>query len=643
MKRYTFGTFLVDDANREAFEVCRDVAYLRPAGTQPVSLVGEHGFGKTHLLYSIVNRVRGGSRDVGIAYVRGTDFPRAVRDLVTHPEPIRRVRSAILLVDDLDQFRDALDDLESVVRLFLEHRHYVVFASRTLPTELTNLSPGLLDILKGGRSIKILANRLAGPGDSVYEQMEGSDAVIARQKERIAELESRISDSDAPAPSVSPAPLFRPELMDELDALRAELARTRSELGVTESEIEHLKAENALLNVSTRELSPLRERLKELEEMQLAFDSEYEGTPSAVPRAAEKAREEANRMLAHADELINEVDQPAEPSGADPVIHEEREAENTRLRAELDAAQQRDAEVQEMLSQANDEIDRLKAAVAEAQAERAGLTEALPKPDDTDAQMEQELSASRAECDRLRGAIVRARAERETVKAQVRRTLEELGRGASELEFVRKQAAEEKEETQLQIAELERRLETSQRELEEARSAGQRVPAATDEGSAGEEEAPADSTAMTPDDAAPETSVSLPESAPMNIAELRARLTDSGDQAFEDDTDQFADTAIDDVSETEPQKGPAEDAPHMSDDAGPETRDAVEPADASSDESMSRPDFGEPSQRPAPRLSSTLHHVEEIRADLSALTRRDVDPPGADDDSESHQRREQSA
>ena len=167
MQRYTFATFLVDDANREAFELCRDVAGLRWEGTPALTLVGERGYGKTHLLYAIVNHVRTTTSHTGVAYVRGGDFPREVRDLVANPGPVQRAKSAILIVDDVDKFRNAGDVLERLVRLFLDHGHQVLFASSTPVAELTHLPDGLRDTLRSPHAVTILADAQASPGDSI--------------------------------------------------------------------------------------------------------------------------------------------------------------------------------------------------------------------------------------------------------------------------------------------------------------------------------------------------------------------------------------------------------------------------------------------------------------------------------------------
>ena len=119
MDRYSFGTFLAEDFNHAALQVCRDIANLECNDLQPVVLTGETGCGKTHLLYAIVNRIRATSPDAGIAYITGDDFPDEVRDLVQNPGPVEGADHAVLLVDNLEGFTRDQELLEAVVRIFL--------------------------------------------------------------------------------------------------------------------------------------------------------------------------------------------------------------------------------------------------------------------------------------------------------------------------------------------------------------------------------------------------------------------------------------------------------------------------------------------------------------------------------------------
>ena len=58
----------------------------------------------------------------------------------------------MLLVDQLDLFEEHVEELESLVRLFIENEHCVLIASRAHPDRLPNLTDGLRVLLRGGKS-----------------------------------------------------------------------------------------------------------------------------------------------------------------------------------------------------------------------------------------------------------------------------------------------------------------------------------------------------------------------------------------------------------------------------------------------------------------------------------------------------------
>jgi chromosomal replication initiation ATPase DnaA len=115
MDRYSFATYLVDEFNQEAFTLCHDVANLQAEHRMPLVLVGDPGTGKTHLLYSIIARIRTSSARAGIAYVNANEFPQEVLDLIADPAPVQEAPHAVLLVDQLESFGKNLEVLEQVI------------------------------------------------------------------------------------------------------------------------------------------------------------------------------------------------------------------------------------------------------------------------------------------------------------------------------------------------------------------------------------------------------------------------------------------------------------------------------------------------------------------------------------------------
>ena len=642
MQRYTFATFLVDEANREAFKLCRDVAGLLWDGAPALALVGERGFGKTHLLYSIVNHVRTSNTKTGIAYVRGGDFPREVRDLVANPGPVRNAKSAILIVDDIDEFGEAVDVLERLVRLFLEHGHQVLFASSTPVTGLTHLPASLRETLQSAHVVTIVPDAKSVPGDSIIDKMEDRAAVITRQEARIAQLEATLR-SEATTPDANSD---GPPAMDTAGEHQSFVRELRERLDDAQDEIEHLRGENALLNVSTREQDTLRTRIRELEELQYASgdDSDWPEESAGTTPEPGTARAKANEMLARADELMeavaNESVVEREEDAIESALTQERDdalAELEEVRAELDAANQRDAEIRQTIAQATQEIDRLKEAVVSAQVERDELRDAFPEPEADDAQFVAEVEAARTECDRLRGAIVRARAERETVKAQLRRTVEELNRYTSDREYRERETTQLEEAAERRIRNLQEQIASLKSELEETRRTNgvitaelQTLHAQLTESVEPQGSNIADFEPRTVDTTAPEDARADPSAEDSTLPEAPRPDPSGHDTPSEPvllggpDTHPAPDPSAEDTAsarqgfQAQPHYGLHEMELPRAAAVGEGDRPFV---------TGTRPDFGDSVQSDAaPENTSSLHHVEELRDELDAA----IPPPDAD-------------
>lgn len=181
----TFQSFRISDANQAAYLVCQEVAAFRPVSPTPITLLGESGVGKSHLLRAIVQRIQAASERGAIAYVTARDFPPAVLALIANPAPVAKASQAVLLIDHLDRFTDRLEELEAVVRIFLDHGHAVVCASAVHPARLHNLPQGLRAHLLGGQLLNVGEAPVRAPGDA-------DTAALLQEAERLlAESERR--------------------------------------------------------------------------------------------------------------------------------------------------------------------------------------------------------------------------------------------------------------------------------------------------------------------------------------------------------------------------------------------------------------------------------------------------------------------
>lgn len=410
MRSYSFGTFLVDASNRQAFELCRDISELRPVQPMPLILLADKSCGKTHLLYSIVNRVRASAEKTGLAYVTAQDFPAEVRALITDPSPVQRSDSAILLVNHLEEFSEHIEELEAVVRIFLDHGHCVVFASCLYPTRLQNLTPGLRELLENGRIAEIRRDD-AEPRAELMRKvaLKAHDELVLQQARRIEELEACLRKTpDIPVLAQDDGLDDSKDVMNEslkaqLNQARAELEalrREQQESQAARDELDHLQGEIALLRIEAKDAKNLRRAYAALEERAAELRGQLgEQTDAGKAMAAlrlqmgqaqlqsEKTKSEAAQMLAKAKELVEETGRQQRDLLEEHTKRGSGRAEELdRLRASLDKERH---DLQVRLTQA---------------------TKALDQSRRDQAQLKQALEASKAQCDTLRLDLDRAEA-----------------------------------------------------------------------------------------------------------------------------------------------------------------------------------------------------------------------------------------
>jgi len=239
MKGLTFASFTIDESNQAAVDACRRVASLRADPGKPVTLLGERGTGKSHLLWSIVNQFREKQTRVSVALISANDFPRKVRNLVEDPSPIMRSRPAVLLVDELERFKDNLAELEGVVHAFLDNGHVAVLASRIHPAALSGFS-GKFKTLLTSNSIIGMQGLGTAPSDSgiprlALDRIAGLKQTVTdleQERDRLKEkLDVTVEHTGEQAASATV------EVEAERDRIRAALERSEGDLFETRQEL----------------------------------------------------------------------------------------------------------------------------------------------------------------------------------------------------------------------------------------------------------------------------------------------------------------------------------------------------------------------------------------------------------------------
>lgn len=363
MKRYSFGTFLVDESNQEAFDLCNRVAALQPVPALPLVLLAPPEGGKTHLLYSIANRVKATRSGTTLGFVRAEAFPGEVQRLVEDPGPIERASRALFLVDDAEEFMEHADTLEGVVRLFLEHGHAVVVASTLPPEYLVNLTPGLREILSGGLLVRMGSYRTqtvnaASPVGADDTPWAGLAAPPLPPRARAIE---RDGGDDAGQLRVRIQ-----ELAAELEHVRAELALRRA----TEEDVERYR--NAVDELKSR----YRKAQQAIEALRTqraggvdaaALEAELGAARAALTQS--RARREAlERLVAQMqEELKRSAGQAAELEYAkrELAVREQSHEEHVALQQRFEALNAEHRQIKAQFEEAASARDRAVAALAE--------------------------------------------------------------------------------------------------------------------------------------------------------------------------------------------------------------------------------------------------------------------------------------
>ncbi len=438
MRELTFSSFLVNDGNRRAHELCLSVSRGEPIAPLPLVLVGERGSGKSHLLRAVAQRLRASAGHAAIVMLSPHSKPDEIDRIVADPKPIDMARFAVLLIDDFHAMPGDPEKTARLIRIFEENDHPIILASEIHPDRLTKLPAGLLRTIRSGQTVFI------DGGDAKVALDVIEARVREEQRDAIERLEHRIREMETAGP----------EALAQDTRRRAEAAgQAERDLAEAREEIEHLRGEVALLSVSSREAIFLRKKLDDIERERVAAatrpavetDEESAELKRNLDEArfdAQKAREEARGMLERAQHLLE-------------ALHKSREDYET-------ARRERDRHREEILKFQGVPVAEANAgsAPAESETESAGAA-AAPNPD---------IDALREEIHRLQESLVRARAERDNSKSHLAHIRDDLDAALADLERARTESLADSEAFRTRIRELEEALVARQSEIDRLRA-----------------------------------------------------------------------------------------------------------------------------------------------------------------------------
>jgi len=367
MRGFSFESFVLSDANREAYEAARQVADIAWEGPRPIVFWGATGAGKSHLLWSIVKAVRAGSVRAGLALVLAREFPQKVRDLANNPAPIQRGSPAILLVDELEDFEDGIEDLERVARTFLAEGHQVVFASHIHPDHLTRLSSPFRALLAEGTLIEV--GLVAGTGDGPGQRLAQAERALQELQAERDQLELRLAEKAA--------------LAAEATLLRTTLGNVESELSALRASHEALIQEQPSSPEYAQELGRLQDTVTRLQAEQAAIEQERDALEqklaerAGVQQELESVRLDLIAARRDGEMALAEKDGLAEALGT--MERERDEARNAlaQTQEQIEALATMEQERDEARSELAETHERLEALVGDWEAREVAWTDQL--------------------------------------------------------------------------------------------------------------------------------------------------------------------------------------------------------------------------------------------------------------------------
>jgi chromosomal replication initiator protein len=157
--KFTFGQFVIGDANRFAHAAALAVAELPGQAYNPLFIYGPPGVGKTHLLHSIGNYVQRYGEDLTVRYATVEQFTNDfVGALQSGSNAVDRFkgryrRNDVLLVDDIQFLESKAKTEEEFFHTFnalLETGSQLVLTSDRLPRDLGALEDRLRERFEAG-------------------------------------------------------------------------------------------------------------------------------------------------------------------------------------------------------------------------------------------------------------------------------------------------------------------------------------------------------------------------------------------------------------------------------------------------------------------------------------------------------------
>lgn len=143
---YTFENFVVGSSNKFAHAASVAVATNPASVYNPLFIYGSSGLGKTHLLYAIMNQVKGLFPDMNVIYVKGEEFLNELVACIQNGTTVafrqKYRRADVLLIDDIQFIAGKESVQEEFFHTFntlYEDRKQIILAADRPPKDMKTL------------------------------------------------------------------------------------------------------------------------------------------------------------------------------------------------------------------------------------------------------------------------------------------------------------------------------------------------------------------------------------------------------------------------------------------------------------------------------------------------------------------------
>ena len=188
LRQSTFGNFVEGNSNKVALFAARQVTHFSSLDANPLIFYGGNGFGKTHLLYAMVNAIRDQHKNKKVVFVRAHKY---LQDIFYSQQNNTfdifqeyYCSADVLLLDDIHFIANKEKTQDEFFLLFntlFDQGRQLVFTCDVLPDDIANMEKRIQTRLSMGATILIEPPEFETRVGIVQEQAKQRNLVLSNE------------------------------------------------------------------------------------------------------------------------------------------------------------------------------------------------------------------------------------------------------------------------------------------------------------------------------------------------------------------------------------------------------------------------------------------------------------------------------